>query len=188
MLQTASWRYDGAMKLPVLHGTIRRRILANWRVDATTAQALLPSPLRPKLQAGKAIAGVCLIRLENIRPELVKALPVGITSENAAHRIAVEWDEDGARREGVFIWRRDSDSFLNQLADGVVERRRAFGELRRIARRSGRVAVGADGSKRSGVRHDPLGLTARCTHRAGRERARRRTRFGEGHPAAQTVG
>ncbi|MBE2249509.1 MAG: DUF2071 domain-containing protein [Myxococcus sp.] len=106
------------MKLPVLHGTIRRRILANWRVHAETAQALLPSPLKPKLQAGKAIAGVCLIRLEDIRPELVKALPLGIDSENAAHRIAVEWTDEGVRKEGVFIWRRDSSSFLNQLAGG----------------------------------------------------------------------
>lgn len=106
------------MKLPVLVGTVRRRILANWSVDAATAQALLPTPLKPKLQAGRAIAGVCLIRLEDIRPALVKALPVGITSENAAHRIAVEWDEKGARKEGVFIWRRDSNSFVNQLAGG----------------------------------------------------------------------
>jgi hypothetical protein len=61
---------------------------------------------------------MCLIRLEDIRPEVVKALPVGITSENAAHRIAVDWDENGVRKEGVFIWRRDSNSFLNQLAGG----------------------------------------------------------------------
>jgi hypothetical protein len=106
------------MKLPVLLGTIRRRILANWSIDAAVAQALLPAPLRPRLQAGKAIAGVCLIRLEGIRPELVKALPFGITSENAAHRIAVEWDENGVSKEGVFIWRRDSSSLLNQLAGG----------------------------------------------------------------------
>ena len=111
-------RYDGPMMLPVLLGTVRRRILANWSIDAVTAQALLPTPLKPKLQAGKAIAGVCLIRLEDLRPEVVKALPVGLTSENAAHRIAVEWDEHGVRKEGVFIWRRDSDSFLNQLAGG----------------------------------------------------------------------
>ena len=61
---------------------------------------------------------MCLIRLEDLRPEVVKALPVGITSENAAHRIAVDWDENGVRKEGVFIWRRDSNSFLNQLAGG----------------------------------------------------------------------
>jgi hypothetical protein len=106
------------MKIPVLYGTIRRRVLANWRVDPSIAQALLPPPLAPKLQAGQAIAGVCLIRLEDLRPELARALPFGLASENAAHRIAVEWDERGVRKEGVFIWRRDSDSFLNQLAGG----------------------------------------------------------------------
>jgi hypothetical protein len=43
----------------------------------------------------------------------------GIASENAAHRIAVEWtDAKGVLREGVYIPRRDSGSWLNQLAGG----------------------------------------------------------------------
>jgi hypothetical protein len=42
----------------------------------------------------------------------------GLASENAAHRIAVEWDEDGVVREGVFIPRRDTNSRLNRLAGG----------------------------------------------------------------------
>ena len=45
---------------------------------------------------------------------------VGISSENAAHRIAVEWDEDGETREGVFIPRRDTNSTLNALAGGTL--------------------------------------------------------------------
>jgi hypothetical protein len=106
------------MKVPALRGTIRRRILANWRVDPAVVAPMLPTPLRPKLQAGHAIAGVCLIRLEAIRPQALDAFPFGLNSENAAHRIAVEWDEAGARKEGVFIWRRDSDSWLNHLAGG----------------------------------------------------------------------
>lgn len=45
----------------------------------------------------------------------------GISSENAAHRIAVEWvGEDGVNREGVFVPRRDTDSRLNALAGGRV--------------------------------------------------------------------
>jgi hypothetical protein len=40
---------------------------------------------------------------------------IGLNSENAAHRVAVLWDEGGARREGVFISRRDTDSKLNLL-------------------------------------------------------------------------
>src|SRR5262249_21527503 len=45
---------------------------------------------------------------------------MGIASENAAHRVAVEWDEDGERREGVFVRRRDTSSRLNSLAGGRV--------------------------------------------------------------------
>jgi hypothetical protein len=58
-----------------------------------------------------------LIRLERLRPAFLPAV-IGFTSENAAHRIAVEWDAAGGRREGVFIPRRYSDSRLNQLAGG----------------------------------------------------------------------
>jgi hypothetical protein len=46
---------------------------------------------------------------------------LGLSSENAAHRIAVEWaDEAGVQREGVFIPRRDTGSFLNRVAGGRV--------------------------------------------------------------------
>jgi hypothetical protein len=43
---------------------------------------------------------------------------LGLSSENAAHRIAVEWDQDGETREGVFIPRRDTSSRLNTLVGG----------------------------------------------------------------------
>jgi len=42
-----------------------------------------------------------------------------VSSENAAHRIAVEWEDPaGAQREGVFIPRRDTGAWLNRLAGG----------------------------------------------------------------------
>jgi hypothetical protein len=63
------------------------------------------------------MAGVCLIRLKGIWPRLLPSF-LGISSENAAHRIAVEWDQDGSTREGVFIPRRDTSSRLNVLAGG----------------------------------------------------------------------
>lgn len=80
---------------------------------------LLPAPLRPKLHAGFALAGICLIRLEQIRPACMP-LELGLASENAAHRVAVCWTDatSGAEREGVYIARRDSGSKLNQLAGG----------------------------------------------------------------------
>jgi hypothetical protein len=105
------------MNIPTLIGTIRRRILVNFRADPEVIKSLLPQGFRPKLQDGHAVAGICLIRLENIRPKFVPSL-AGIHSENAAHRIAVEWDENDEVKEGVFIPRRDTDSGLNAIAGG----------------------------------------------------------------------
>ena len=107
------------MRLPTIQGTIRRRILANFRVDAEVMQAQLPRRFRPKLHNGFAVAGICLIRLEQIRPKLMPEL-IGFDSENAAHRVAVLWDEDGQSNEGVFIMRRDTNSKLNALLGGRV--------------------------------------------------------------------
>jgi hypothetical protein len=106
------------MKLPAIEGIIRRRILVNYRVAPDAMQAQLPSLFRPKLQQGFAIGGICLIRLEQIRPRGMPAL-MGMSSENAAHRIAVLWeDENGKTREGVYIPRRDTNSRLSRLAGG----------------------------------------------------------------------
>ncbi|HMO80870.1 MAG TPA: DUF2071 domain-containing protein [Pyrinomonadaceae bacterium] len=107
------------MKIPTLAGIIKRRILVNFRADPDTVQRLLPAGFRPKLHRGKAVAGICLIRLEHIRPKMAPEF-LGLNSENAAHRIAVEWDEDGETREGVFIPRRDTDSALNSIAGGTL--------------------------------------------------------------------
>ena len=107
------------MRLPVIQGVIRRRILANFRVDAQAMQREIPARFRPKLQNGLAIAGVCLIRLEHIRPRAMPKI-VGLNSENAAHRVAVIWDEGGESCEGVFISRRDTSSQINHLLGGRV--------------------------------------------------------------------
>ena len=107
------------MKIPVITGIIRRRILLNYRVAPEVVQKLLPANFRPKLVDGYAVAGVCLIRLEKIRP---KGMPriIGISSENSAHRIAAQWEDDSGSREGVFVPRRDTNSKLNALAGGRV--------------------------------------------------------------------
>jgi uncharacterized protein YqjF (DUF2071 family) len=107
------------MKLPVIQGLIRRRILANFRVDPEVMQRHLPPRFRPKLQRGFAVAGICLIRLEHIRPRFVPEV-VGMNSENAAHRVAVLWEDEGVTREGVFISRRDTNSQLNHLLGGRI--------------------------------------------------------------------
>jgi Uncharacterized conserved protein (COG2071) len=105
------------MQIPVIRGVIDRRILVNFRVEPDALSRLLPAPFRPKLVKGAGMAGVCLIRLKNIRPRFLPAF-VGISSENAAHRIAVEWDQNGETKEGVFIPRRDTSSRLNTLVGG----------------------------------------------------------------------
>jgi hypothetical protein len=105
------------MQIPMIRGLIDRRILVNYRVDAAVLACLLPAPFRPKLVNRVGMAGVCLIRLKDIRPRFFPSF-LGISSENAAHRIAVEWDQNGQIKEGVFIPRRDTSSRLNTLAGG----------------------------------------------------------------------
>ncbi len=120
------WRYDSGaemlgnknfMKIPKIKGLIDRRILINFTADPKVVAKIIPLPFRPKIFKDKAIVGICLIRLKNIRP---KGLPgfVGVSSENGAHRIAVEWDENGQVREGVFIPRRDTSLRLNTFLGG----------------------------------------------------------------------
>jgi hypothetical protein len=107
------------MKLPVVQGTIDRRILANYRIDPNVLKAILPHPFRPKIVNGFGIGGICLIRLKAIRPRFFP-FRFGLGSENAAHRIAVEWDKDGKVLEGVYIPRRDTSSRLNTLVGGRI--------------------------------------------------------------------
>jgi hypothetical protein len=107
------------MYIPTLEGTIDRRLLVNYRVDPDYLQRLLPGPFRPKRFRGMGVAGICLIRLKQLRPGVLPA-PLGFSSENAAHRIAVEWEEDGEYREGVYIPRRDTSSQFNILIGGKL--------------------------------------------------------------------
>jgi hypothetical protein len=108
------------MKIPVIIGNIKRRLLVNFRADPAAVRRILPQPFRPKLHHGHSLVGICLIRLEQIRPAGLPGV-LGLSSENAAHRIAVEWtDTAGLQREGVYIPRRDTGSFLNRLAGGRV--------------------------------------------------------------------
>jgi len=105
------------MRFPHIQGLIRRRVLVNFRVNPKVIRALLPAPLRPHLIGGAAPAGICLIRLEQVRLAGLPAV-LGFSSENAAHRIAVEWDVDGRVQHGVYIPRRDTSSRIARLAGG----------------------------------------------------------------------
>ena len=105
------------MKPLKLHGRIARRLLVNYRADPATVARLLPPPFRPHLVGGSAVAGICLIRLDQLRPRGFPGF-VGLTSESAAHRIAVEWDTADGIGTGVYIPRRDTDSLVNVLVGG----------------------------------------------------------------------
>ena len=105
------------MKIPVVRGVIDRRLLVNYRVDPAVLAPLLPAPFRPKVVRGVGMVGICLIRLRRVRPAFLPGW-LGISSENAAHRTAVEWDDHGTTREGVYVRRRDTSSWLNAVAGG----------------------------------------------------------------------
>jgi uncharacterized protein YqjF (DUF2071 family) len=103
--------------LPTLEGVIRRRVLLNFRADPKTVAALLPVPLEVLPYDGFAIVGVCLIGMEQLRP---KGLPgtFGLSSENMAHRVAIRYPTDEGMKDGVFIWRRETDQCLVTLLGG----------------------------------------------------------------------
>lgn len=115
---------QGAMRMPVVAGWIERRVLLNYRVDGEVLAALLPPPFRPRLVRGQGIAGICLVRLRQVRPRPLPAV-VGLASENAAHFVSVEWDGGDGVLPGVYVARRDTSSPFNLLA-GRLQRRARF--------------------------------------------------------------
>ena len=103
--------------LPAIRGLIDRRMLVNFRVDAKVLAPQLPVPFRPLLVGGFGVAGICLIRLKGVHPIFAPAF-LGLSSENMAHRIAVEWEEAGELRQGVYVPRRDTSSWLAHSLGG----------------------------------------------------------------------
>ena len=106
-----------AHMLPVLEGIIARRVLLNYRADPAVVQNLLPRPLQVEQRNGHAIVGICLIRLESLRPRGVPSA-MGMSSENMAHRVAIRYPTTSGMEPGVFIWRRDTDQRLMELLGG----------------------------------------------------------------------
>ena len=100
-----------------MFGVVERRLLVNYRTDPETTARLVPAPLRPQQVNGWAVAGICLIRLGRLRPPGIAGV-LGLRSENAAHRIAVEWDTPDGLATGVYIPRRDTGSRINAVVGG----------------------------------------------------------------------
>jgi uncharacterized protein YqjF (DUF2071 family) len=105
---------------------VERRLLVNYSADPEIVSHLLPAPFAPQLVNGRAVVGICLIRLGELRPRGVPKL-LGLTSENAAHRMAVQWRDGSVLRTGVYIPRRHSSAGItvfvgDRLFPGVHER------------------------------------------------------------------
>lgn len=105
------------MWVPTLDGLIDRRILINYRVDPEVVTRFIPAPFRPQVVRGFALAGICLIRMTKLRPRFFPVSVIGPT-ENGALRFAVEWEQNGERRTGVYIPKRFSTSRFVCLIGG----------------------------------------------------------------------
>ncbi len=151
-------------------GMVERRLLVNYRVDPEVMAAMLPAPFEPQIVHGCGVAGICVLRLGQLRP---RGLPrwVGLRSENMAHRFAVEWTDGATRRVGVYIPRRDSASIINVLGGDRVfpgaHERAAFSVSESesemavsVASRDGAIAVDLDVSIADELRGSELFASA----------------------------
>jgi len=116
-MDTALAIVDCRVYFQAVKGFIARRLLLNYRVRPEVMAELLPEPFSPLLINGYGLAGVCIIRLENLRPRLLPAF-VGLSSENAGYRFAIQWQESGETKQGVYLPRRDSGSWFNTIVGG----------------------------------------------------------------------
>jgi len=107
------------IQIPVIEGTLDRRILLNYHFDPEYLRKFLPKPFEPRVHNDHGVGGICMIRFHRLRPRHFPNV-LGIDSENAAHRIAVQWSQEGTRHEGVFIPRRDTASAFNYWAGGRI--------------------------------------------------------------------
>ncbi len=139
---------------------LQRRILINYRVDPEVAAGLLPASFRAVIVGDHAIAGICLIRLARIRPGWLPGMPT-LTTENAAHRIAVQFDAPGGPRASVYIPRRDSDSLLTAAVGG-----RMFPGWHHMARFE--VAEGGGSFRVEVASHDGAMRVGLAAHAAGK--------------------
>ena len=106
------------MKIHAIHGIMARRMLVNFRIRPDVAARLLPTNVRPRLVRGHAIAGLCLVKLTQMKPAGSPRWLPGFTSENVAVRMGVQWGTRGDPQNAVLIFRRDTASTLNALFGG----------------------------------------------------------------------
>lgn len=105
------------MRMPKFRSMVQHRMLINYRIDPEVARGLVPEGMRPQLVNGMAVAGVCHIRQNKLRPAWLP-FALGLRAESSAHRIAVEWDDATGTQSGVYVVERHSSSPLVRLAGG----------------------------------------------------------------------
>ncbi len=105
------------MIVSTITGRIDHRLLLTYAADPDVVGSLVPAPFRPELVGGRAVVGICILRLSELRPPRFPRWS-GARSDNAAHRVAVEWDDDEGVHSGVFVLRRDSAHWLSVRAGG----------------------------------------------------------------------
>ncbi|WEK62184.1 MAG: DUF2071 domain-containing protein [Candidatus Microbacterium colombiense] len=103
--------------LAEIRGRMRRRLLLTYRVDPAIAREILPAQFRPQLVDGSAVGGVCMIALADVRPGWFRPR-LGVATENVAHRFAVEWDDGGEVRRGVYVTERHSSGLIPVIGGG----------------------------------------------------------------------
>ena len=96
-----------------IKGRLRDRLLVNFRVDLDVLRSWLPAPFEPQEVGGWGVAGLCIIRLDALRPQGFPPA-LGLSTSNVAHRVAAT----GPGGSCVYILRRDSDSRVVRLAGG----------------------------------------------------------------------
>lgn len=141
------------MRSPLIRATIERRILVNYQVDLEALAEWLPAPFEPMVVHGYGVAGICLIRLGDVRPAGVPAR-LGPSAENAAHRVAVQWDTAHGPVTGVYIPRRDTSSRIVAALGGRAFpgwQHRADFEVEEEAGRYRVAMASRDGAVRAGV-------------------------------------
>ena len=85
----------------------------DFRIDPEVMKKNLPAEFTPKVVSGYAIGGICQVSLSEMRAKGTPPI-IGTGSHNAAHRIAVNSSEG----EGVYVTRRDTNSWLNTVSGG----------------------------------------------------------------------
>jgi hypothetical protein len=117
------------IEMTTIRGRMTRRLLLTYRVDADAASRLIPAPFRSQLVDGSAVGGICMIALADVRPGWVRP-QIGVSTQNVAHRFAVEWDEGEQVRQGVYVTGRHSSALIPVIGGGRffpgVQRRAQF--------------------------------------------------------------